>query len=63
MRFTLSVFATLAVAAGIVAAADASPSAAKDALDKAGVSLLFFAMSHMLMSTTVDTNGVGHQGL
>jgi len=35
MKFTLSIFVTLAVAAGISVAQDASPSAAKDAFDRA----------------------------
>ena len=39
MRFALSVFVTLAVAAGIVATQDASPSAAMDAFNKAEVDL------------------------
>jgi len=37
MRFTLSTLVTLALATGIAVAADASPSAAKDAFDKAGI--------------------------
>jgi len=40
MRFTYTIFATLAVAAGIAMAGDASPSEAKDAFDKAAVCLI-----------------------
>lgn len=41
MRFSLSVFVTLAVAAGIVSAQDANPSAARAAFDKENVSMMF----------------------
>ena len=57
MKFTLSVFVTLAVAVGIAVAADAGPSNVKDAFDSAGVSLLFFWMCHMLTPMNVDTKG------
>lgn len=59
MRFALSVFVTLAVAAGIVAAQDASPSAAKDAFDKAEVGLPpFVRASDVLTLATLDPKGL-----
>jgi len=45
MRFTHTIFATLAVAAGVAVAADSSPSAAKDAFDKAAVSLIILLVA------------------
>ena len=62
MRFALTIFVTLAVAAGVAVAQDASPSAAKDAFDEAAVSMLLFSVGNTL-TPLVDPEGLAPQGI
>lgn len=62
MRFVLSIFVTLAVVAGIAVAQDASPSAAKDAFDKAAVRMPLSSVGYEL-TPFVDPKGLAPQGI